>query len=52
MTVGAPGTQGAGVLGMHGIGVSAPIAADVAAATVGFASDVHIPNGRILTIAT
>ena len=34
ITVGAPTTQGAGVLGMHGIGVSTPIAAAVAAATV------------------
>lgn len=49
-TVGAPGTQGAGVTGIQGIGVSTPNAAAVAAATVGLAGDVHIPNGRILTI--
>jgi hypothetical protein len=52
MTVGAPVTQGAGVFGMHGIGVSAPIAADVAAATAGLAREVHIPNGMMFTIGT
>ena len=36
-TVGEPGAHGADVAGMHGIGVSTPSAADVAAATVGFA---------------
>ena len=30
--------------GMQGIGVSTPIAADVAAATVGFVCDVHMPK--------
>ena len=50
ITVGAPGTHGDGVFGMHGIGVSTPSAAAVAAATVGFASEVHIPNGMIFTI--
>jgi hypothetical protein len=49
-TVGAPGTHGAGVAGMHGIGVSTPSAAAVAAATSGFAIDVHTPNGMIFTI--
>jgi hypothetical protein len=44
-TVGAPGTQGAGVTGTQGIGVSAPKAAAVAAATVGFAMDIHTPKG-------
>ena len=34
---------------MHGIGVSTPSAAAVAAATIGLASDVHIPNGGMLT---
>src|SRR6478609_8259900 len=48
-TVGEPGTHGAAVAGMHGIGVSTPSAAAVAAATVGLASDMHIPNGRMLT---
>ena len=36
-TVGAPGAHGAGIVGTHGIGVSTPSAAAVAAATVGFA---------------
>ena len=48
--VGAPGTQGEGVLGMHGIGVSTPSAADVAAATVGLARLMHTPNGMMLTM--
>ena len=46
-TVGAPGTQGAGVFGMHGMGVSTPMAAAVAAATCGLAGLVHIPNGMM-----
>src|SRR3954451_9502949 len=50
ITVGEPGTQGPTVTGMHGIGVSTPSAAAVAAATIGLASDRHIPNGRMLTI--
>jgi hypothetical protein len=44
-TVGAPTTQGAVVIGMQGMGVSAPNAAAVAAATIGFAILVHIPKG-------
>lgn len=48
-TVGEPTIQGAGVTGTHGIGVKAPKAAAVAAATVGFAKLEHIPNGMILT---
>ena len=48
--VGAPGIHGAAVTGMHGIGVSTPSAAEVAAATVGFAREVHMPNGGMLTI--
>jgi hypothetical protein len=51
-TVGAPGIQGASVFGMQGMGVSAPIAAAVADATEGFARDVHIPNGLMLTMDT
>jgi hypothetical protein len=47
--VGIPGLQGA-VTGTQGIGVSVPIAAAVAAATVGFAWDLHIPKGRMLVI--
>jgi len=49
-TVGAPGIQGAGVFGMHGIGVSTPNAAAVAAATIGFAMDIHMPKGMIFVI--
>jgi hypothetical protein len=48
-TVGEPGDQGIIVIGMHGCGVSTPIAADVAAATCGLASELHMPNGAILT---
>src|SRR5580692_2578514 len=51
-TVGAPGTHGAGVFGMHGIGVRTPKAAAVAAATSGFAGDMHMPNGMMFTIGT
>lgn len=43
-TVGDPGAQGAAHAGTHGIGVSTPIAAAVALATVGFARLLHIPN--------
>ncbi|KVB60050.1 hypothetical protein WI61_08120 [Burkholderia cepacia] len=43
-TVGAPGTQGAATAGTQGIGVSTPIAAAVAAATVGFAGELHMAN--------
>jgi hypothetical protein len=49
-TVGDPGTQGAVVAGIQGIGVSTPRAAVVAAATVGFAKDEHMPNGIILAM--
>ena len=49
-TVGAPGTHGATVIGMQGIGVNTPIAAAVAAATIGFAGDMHMANGMMLTI--
>jgi len=49
-TVGAPGTQGAVVTGMQGIGVSTPMAAAVAAATVGFAGDMHMPNDMTFTM--
>ena len=50
MTVAAPGTHGEEVAGMQGMGVSTPSAADVAAATVGFASDMHIPNVGMFTM--
>jgi hypothetical protein len=49
--VGEPGTQGM-VTGTQGIGVSTPMAAAVAAATVGLAIDMHMPNGGILVIGT
>ena len=49
-TVGLAGVQGAIVFGIHGIGVSTPSAAEVAEATVGLVSELHIPNGAILTI--
>jgi hypothetical protein len=35
------------MIGAHGMGVSTPRAAEVAAATAGFASDVHMPNGTM-----
>jgi hypothetical protein len=47
---GAGGVHGATVTGMHGMGVSTPRAAAVAAATVGLARLVHIPKGAMLTI--
>jgi hypothetical protein len=47
ITIGEPGAHGATVFGMHGIGVSTPMAALVAEATVGFAIEVHMPNGMI-----
>lgn len=49
-TVGAPGTHGLTVTGMHGCGVSTPSAAEVAAATAGLAILMHIPNGAIFTM--
>jgi hypothetical protein len=52
MTVGAPATHGAGVAGRQGIGVSTPRAAEVAAATMGLAIEVHIPNGGMFIIGT
>jgi hypothetical protein len=44
-----PGVHGV-VTGTQGIGVSTPNAAAVAAATVGFARLVHMPNGAMFTI--
>jgi hypothetical protein len=49
-TVFAPGVQGEAVAGMHGCGVSTPIAAAVAAATCGLDGLLHMPNGAMLTI--
>ena len=45
----APGAQGAGKTPKQGIGVSTPIAAAVALATVGFKSELHVPKGPTLT---
>lgn len=47
---GVPGTQGPAGTGTHGMGVSTPRAAAVAAATAGLASEVQAPNGQTLTI--
>lgn len=49
MTADAPGAQGAGMFGTHGIGVRTPEAAAVAEATVGFDMDVHMPKGPMFT---
>ena len=49
-TCALPGAQGATVLGMQGMGVSTPQAADVAEATDGLASDRHIPKVGMLTM--
>jgi hypothetical protein len=51
-TVGAPGTHGAEVAGTQGMGVSTPSAAAVAAATVGFAGELHIAKGMMFTSGT
>lgn len=47
-----PPTQMPAGAGTQGIGVSTPSAAAVAEATVGFASEVHIPQGVTLVIGT
>jgi len=52
MTVGEPGTQGAGVDGTQGMGVSTPNAAAVAAATVGLDGERHMPKGRMFIMGT
>ena len=49
-TVGEPGVHGDGVTGTQGWGVKTPIAADVAAATVGLDKELHTPKGMMLTI--
>lgn len=49
-TVVAPEIQGAVVTGTQGMGVSTPFAAAVAAATVGFASEVHMAKGVIFAM--
>jgi hypothetical protein len=50
VTVGDPGVQGEDVTGIHGCGVNTPIAADVAAATWGFAKLLHIPKEVMFTM--
>jgi len=52
LTVGSPGSHGKGVSGVHGIGVSTPPAAVVAAKTVGFVGQVHIPKDMMLRKGT
>lgn len=49
-TVGDPGTHGAAMTGIQGIGVSTPIAAAVAAATVGLARELHMQKGCMFTM--
>lgn len=51
-TVGEPGAHGVLVAGTHGMGTSTPSAAAVAAATIGLAGLLHMPNGGIFTIGT
>jgi hypothetical protein len=50
IVLGAPGFHGPSGTGTHGIGVSTPKAADVAAATCGFVRLEHTPNGGMLVI--
>ena len=45
-----PPIHGAKIAGRQGIGVSVPMAAAVADATVGLESEEHIPKGGILTM--
>lgn len=49
---GAAGTHGPAIAGMQGIGVSTPSAAAVAAATLGLARLMHMPNGGTFMIGT
>jgi hypothetical protein len=51
-TVEDPGDHGATIAGMHGWGVRTPRAAEVAAATCGFASEVHMPKVAMFVIGT
>jgi hypothetical protein len=46
------GAHGAKMAGTQGIGVSTPIAAEVAAATCGLAIDWHMPKGKMFVIGT
>lgn len=47
---GLPGAHGPVITGIQGMGVKAPMAAAVAAATVGLAREVQVPKGGILTM--
>ena len=49
-TVGDPGVHGAGTKGTQGMGVSTPMAAAVADATVGLVGDLHMPNDGMFAI--
>ena len=51
ITVGEPGVHGV-VTGMQGIGVSTPIAAAVAEATIGLARDMHMAKGGMFVMGT
>ncbi|BAY54565.1 response regulator receiver sensor signal transduction histidine kinase [Leptolyngbya boryana NIES-2135] len=46
----APGDQGLTIAGIQGMGVRTPKAAAVAAATAGFAIELHMANGKIFAI--
>ncbi len=48
--VGEPGAHGAGITGMHGMGVNTPSFAAVAAATVGLDMLWHMPKGMMFTM--
>lgn len=50
VTPSAPLDHGLTTTGVHGAGVSAPMAAAVAAATAGFASVLQAPKGAMFTI--
>ena len=50
INVGLPATHGVPVAGIQSIGVKAPILAAVAAATAGFAIELHSPNDAMLAI--
>lgn len=52
VTVAEPGVQGEVVAGIQGAGVNAPNFAAVAAATTGFESVIHIPNGMMFFMGT
>jgi len=51
-TVGEPGFHGPAGKGVQACGVRTPSAAEVAAATAGFAKDMHIPNGLMFAWGT